>query len=175
MLKRRTRRLPRRHSNYAKSREAIFRTKLFAELRRAPNLAVRLGQVTKDSDRSWILKSESQKRLLNGISTVQGLADNDFSPALRQKGVDMRIRLDIASITLKRQANVIILVAGDADFVPAAKLARREGVLFTLDPLWQNVSDDLLEHIYRWFEKRVFRSESRQSARSHNQRIVSES
>ena len=30
---------------------------------------------------------------------------------------------------------------------PAAKLARREGVLFILDPLWQNVSDDLLEHI----------------------------
>ena len=59
----------------------------------------------------------------------------------------MRIGLDIASITLKRQAEVIILVAGDADFVPAAKLARREGVVFTLDPLWQNVSDDLLEHI----------------------------
>ena len=69
--------------DYAKSGEAIFRTTLFAELRRAPNLAVRLGQVTKDSDRSWILKSESQKRLLNGILTVQGLADNDFSPALR--------------------------------------------------------------------------------------------
>jgi uncharacterized LabA/DUF88 family protein len=42
---------------------------------------------------------------------------------------------------------VIILVAGDADFVPAAKLARREGVHFILDPLWQNVSGDLLEHI----------------------------
>ena len=59
----------------------------------------------------------------------------------------MRIGLDIASITLKRQANVIILVAGDADFVPAAKLARREGVHFILDPLWRNVSDDLFRHI----------------------------
>lgn len=59
----------------------------------------------------------------------------------------MRVGLDIASITLKRQANVIVLVAGDADFVPAAKLARREGVRFVLDPLWRNVSDDLLEHI----------------------------
>ena len=75
------------------------------------------------------------------------MTDRDFIPALRQKGVDMRIGLDIASITLKRQANVIILVAGDADFVPAAKLARREGVQFILDPLWQNVPRDLLEHI----------------------------
>ena len=80
-------------------------------------------------------------------TTVNDLTDDSFGPALRQKGVDMRIGLDIASITLKRQANVIILVAGDADFVPAAKLARREGVHFTLDPLGQNVSEDLLEHI----------------------------
>jgi len=66
---------------------------------------------------------------------------------LRQKGVDMRIGLDIASITLKRLASTIILVAGDADFVPAAKLARREGAQFILDPLWNSVSDDLFEHI----------------------------
>ena len=59
----------------------------------------------------------------------------------------MRIGLDIASITLKRQADVIILVAGDSDFVPAAKLARREGLQFVLDPLWQQVSRDLFEHI----------------------------
>jgi uncharacterized LabA/DUF88 family protein len=38
-------------------------------------------------------------------------------------------------------------VAGDSDFVPAAKLARREGMEFILDPLWQNVNVDLFEHI----------------------------
>ena len=59
----------------------------------------------------------------------------------------MRIGLDIASITLKRHANVIVLVSGDADFVPAAKFARREGVQFILDPLWQWISPDLSEHI----------------------------
>ena len=73
--------------------------------------------------------------------------DDDFVPALRQKGVDMRIGLDIASITLRRQAEIIILVSGDADFVPAAKLARREGVQFVLDPLWQEIPPDLFEHI----------------------------
>ena len=59
----------------------------------------------------------------------------------------MRIALDIATITLKKQANIIVLVSGDSDFVPAARLARREGVTFILDPLWRTVSSELLEHI----------------------------
>ncbi len=59
----------------------------------------------------------------------------------------MRIGIDITSIVLKRQASVIILISGDADFVPAAKLARREGARVILDPLWRKVSHDLYEHI----------------------------
>jgi uncharacterized LabA/DUF88 family protein len=66
---------------------------------------------------------------------------------LRQKGVDMRIGVDIASLALKRQVDTIVLVAGDSDFVPAAKLARREGIDFILDPLWQKINADLFEHI----------------------------
>jgi uncharacterized LabA/DUF88 family protein len=66
---------------------------------------------------------------------------------LRQKGVDMRIGLDISTLTLKHQVDTIILVSGDSDFVPAAKLARREGIEFILDPLWQQINADLFEHI----------------------------
>jgi len=66
---------------------------------------------------------------------------------LRQKGVDMRIGVDITSLALKRQVDTLILVAGDSDFVPAAKLARREGLEIILDPLWQKVKPDLFEHI----------------------------
>ncbi|MGF1605947.1 MAG: NYN domain-containing protein [Rhodothalassiaceae bacterium] len=73
--------------------------------------------------------------------------DDHVGLGLRQKGVDMRIGLDIASITLKKQADTIILVSGDSNFVPAAKLARREGVDFVLDPLWQKINPDLFEHI----------------------------
>jgi len=81
------------------------------------------------------------------IQTWNDIAPDDVSLGLRQKGVDMRIGLDIATITLKKQADTIILVTGDSDFVPAAKVARREGVEFLLDPLWQNVKDDLNEHV----------------------------
>lgn len=135
--------------DYSKTAQALFRKQLIGFLKEQPNVAVRLGEVLKDPERSWILKPNAQKNLLKGNLEVRELNDEDFSPALRQKGVDMRIGLDIASITLKRQADIIVLVSGDADFAPAAKLARREGVQFILDPLWQNISDDLSEHIDR--------------------------
>ena len=75
------------------------------------------------------------------------LSDDLFRLSLRQKGVDMRLGIDIASITLKRQADTLILVTGDSDFVPAAKLARREGAEVILDPLGQSVNPELYEHI----------------------------
>lgn len=131
--------------DYAKSPEAVFRNSLFVSLRKRPNFAVRLGEVRRE--RSWILKSKAQKDLLKRLWTVDQLTDDDFTPGFRQKAVDMRLGLDIASLTLKKQADVIILVTGDSDFVPAAKLARREGVRIVVDPLWQSVSADLFEHI----------------------------
>ena len=133
--------------NYAITEQALFRTNLFELLRRQPNMMLRLGEVRKDSDRSWILKSAPQKAVLTERRTVAELQDSDFAPALRQKGVDMMLGIDMASIVLKRHANIVVLVSGDADFVPAAKLARREGARFILDPLWRNVARDLAEHV----------------------------
>ncbi len=66
---------------------------------------------------------------------------------LVQKGVDMRIGLDIASIATRRLATQIVLIAGDNDFVPAAKFARREGIDFILDPMWQKVRPELNKHV----------------------------
>jgi len=66
---------------------------------------------------------------------------------ISQKGVDMKIGLDVASLAYKGLVKRIILISGDSDFVPAAKLARREGIDFILDPMWSNIHDDLYEHI----------------------------
>ena len=137
----------RRAIDYGRSDVATFRNNLFDALRSRPNIALRLGDVKKQRNNSWTLKPDAQKRILSGELQTSDLTDSDFVPDLRQKGVDMRIGLDIASITLKSQADIIVLVSGDSDFVPAAKMARREGVKFILDPLWQKVAPDLLEHI----------------------------
>ncbi|MFN0116047.1 MAG: NYN domain-containing protein [Paracoccaceae bacterium] len=133
--------------DYQKTNQYEFRTKLFELLRRWPNVAVRLGEVRKAPERSWVLSADAQNALLSGKRTVPELIDDDFAPALTQKGVDMRIGVDIASLSIKRQIDTIVLITGDSDFVPAAKLARREGVRVVLDPLWQNVDDALFEHI----------------------------
>ncbi len=133
--------------DYAKTEQARFREELFDALRSSRNVAVRLGEVRRDLGRHWMLKAAAQDAVLRGHRKIEGLTDDDFVLSIRQNGVDMRIGLDIASLTLKRHADTIILVAGDADFVPAAKLARREGVRFVLDPLWQHVPHDLNEHI----------------------------
>lgn len=93
------------------------------------------------------LSAQQAQQLLAAHDFWQNLQAGDVTLGLRQKGVDMRIAIDIASLTLKQQVSTIVLVAGDSDFVPAAKLARREGMEFILDPLWQNVNDDLFEHI----------------------------
>lgn len=112
------------------------------------NLATQLQQAA-DSDQpvQLQLSTEQAQQLLAAHDFWQSLQAGDVALGLRQKGVDMRIAIDIASLTLKQQVSTIVLVAGDSDFVPAAKLARREGMEFILDPLWQNVNDDLFEHI----------------------------
>nr|WP_232309505.1 NYN domain-containing protein [Luteibacter yeojuensis] len=59
----------------------------------------------------------------------------------------MRIGIDVSALAFKRCVDQIVLIAGDADFVPAAKQARREGIDFVLDPLWAHIPDGLQEHV----------------------------
>lgn len=94
-----------------------------------------------------VLTADQHRELVALRDLWLGIDAGDVSLGLRQKGVDMRIGVDIASLALKKHVDTIVLVAGDSDFVPAAKLARREGIDFILDPLWQNVNADLFEHI----------------------------
>lgn len=78
---------------------------------------------------------------------MDDLTELDFELNLRQKGVDMKIGIDIASLAYKKQVDQIVLIAGDSDFVPAAKLARREGIDIVLDPLGRSIKESLFEHI----------------------------
>ncbi|WP_372017873.1 NYN domain-containing protein [Tistrella mobilis] len=131
--------------NYAQTDMATFRLSLHARLREKRKMALRLG--TLKGGTSWRLKAPATQELLKGRRGWASLTDDDFELDLRQKGVDMRIGLDMASLTLKRFVDQIILISGDADFVPAAKLARREGVDVILNPLWKPIPEDLNEHI----------------------------
>lgn len=103
---------------------------------------------TEEEFRAELVLTTAQHRELVALRDLWlGIDAGAVALGLRQKGVDMRIGIDIASLALKKHVDTIVLVAGDSDFVPAAKLARREGIDFILDPLWQQINADLFEHI----------------------------
>ncbi|MDH0864441.1 NYN domain-containing protein [Mitsuaria sp. GD03876] len=131
--------------NFSTSSEALFRIQLHERLKTKRKMALRLGHLASDS--VWTIKPEAIQALLKRKIRSDDLTEGDVVPHLRQKGVDMNIGVDIVTLALRKQVDQIVLVSGDSDFVPAAKLARREGVDFILDPMWQPVSANLQEHI----------------------------
>ena len=118
----------------------------FRALSRKRKVALRKGQPLESSCR-YVLKQKASEQLVKGARTVDSLTDDDFILDVQQKGVDVRIGLDLALITLKGYANQIVLITGDSDFVPAAKFARRNGVDFILDPMWHQFRDELAEQL----------------------------
>jgi len=56
------------------------------------------------------------------------LTDADFEPIFEQKGVDMRIGLDIATFSERQSVERVVLVSGDTDMIPAMKHARKSGI-----------------------------------------------
>ena len=118
----------------------------FQELSKKRKVAIRRGELL-ESSVGYNIRSEVVKKLCNKTITIDDLSENDFILDLKQKGVDMRIGLDIASLATKKLVDQIVLIAGDSDFVPAAKHARREGIDFILDPMWLTIKPSLNEHI----------------------------
>ncbi len=131
--------------DFSKTDQYKFQTSFLEELRKKRKVALRLGVL--EDRKKWIIKPDKTKELLKGTINIGDLTEDDVQFDFTQKMVDMKIGLDIASITLKKQVDQIILIAGDSDFVPAAKLARREGIDFLLDPMWNPIKPHLFEHI----------------------------
>ena len=76
------------------------------------------------------------------------LTDADFKPDFEQKGVDMRIGLDIAAYAANRAVDRIILISNDTDCVPALKYGRRAGLQTVLiEPPKVRLAPELLSHI----------------------------
>jgi uncharacterized LabA/DUF88 family protein len=131
--------------DFSKTEIYRFQMQFLAELRKKRKVALRLG-VLEDRNK-WVINQEKTNQLLKRQISISDLTEEDVRFDFIQKMVDMKIGLDIATITLKKQVDQIVLIAGDSDFVPAAKLARREGIDFILDPMWNPIKPHLFEHI----------------------------
>lgn len=123
----------------------VFRNALINELKKQKKLALRLGTVK--ADKEWKIKDRVVQDLIKKERVFDDLTNDDFYYSVRQKGVDIKLGIDIATLSIGKQVDRIVLVGGDSDFVPAAKLARINGVDFVLDAMRNQVDPSLFEHI----------------------------
>ncbi|MEW6884680.1 NYN domain-containing protein [Trueperella pyogenes] len=120
--------------NLAKSDQYRWTREFFTELLKKRKVALRRGEELK-TQQGYTLKPNSVKALLARKITLDELTERDFTLDITQKGVDMRLGLDISTLAERNLVNQIVMIAGDSDFVPAAKHARRSGIDFILDPM----------------------------------------
>ena len=106
--------------------------KLLSDIKKLDFFAVREGTLQFSG---WKLRKSAYNK--------QPLTDDDFEPELRQKGVDIKIGLDLAWISYNHIAERVIFVTGDSDFVPAIKTARRNGIFVYLVTLNHMVRGEL--------------------------------
>lgn len=115
---------------------------LFDQLVMKPNFALRMGNVTLGYHR-WKMKPQAAKEL---TAAQRPLTDADFDLDLSQKGVDIRIGMDMARLALREMVRAVVVVTADTDFVPAFKYVRREGVKVILEPMGAGGRVELKAH-----------------------------
>jgi uncharacterized LabA/DUF88 family protein len=132
--------LNRRTVNLTVSNTATANRALLSALELEDDFAVRRGDLV---CHGWKLGRQALKNLSTSPRQLQA---SDLVPQITQKGVDLKLGLDIAWIALKRLASVIVLVSGDSDLVPAMKFARKEGLKVYLEPLGHGVRREMKAH-----------------------------
>lgn len=90
--------------------------------------------------------------------------DDKGNPIFQQKRVDLQMGLDIASLASKGRVEMIVLVSGDSDLMPAVEFAKNESILVRLvhgprqtyhQDLWDKVderkeiSEELIRHVLK--------------------------
>jgi len=126
--------------NLGTDARATHNIALVDSLELQPDLAVRRGSVSFDG---WKLKETALDEL---AKKKRPILPNDISPDLTQKGVDLRVGLDIAWISTRRIVDILVLVTGDSDLVPAMKYARKEGLKVYLEALGHGIKRELRAH-----------------------------
>jgi uncharacterized LabA/DUF88 family protein len=110
--------------DYAATPSHHARLEFFRELAQKELVALRKGEVR---PRGWRLRDTYEQDLLKGNS-MDRLEASDIYIDFEQKGIDVRIGVDIATLALKRIVDRVILISGDSDMLPAMQLARVEGM-----------------------------------------------
>lgn len=104
-------------------------------------VALRCG---KAHARGWTLSEDYLRKLTQGQLRLPG--PDDYELLFEQKGVDIRIGIDVATLALNRYVDRIIVVTNDTDLIPALKVARRCGIQVVIAQIGSfNPHHDLVE------------------------------
>ena len=114
--------------DFSKSKLSIKKTHYLNDVCRLDKFAVRLGELSFDG---WKQDLHNPKK---------------WKPDFKQKGVDMKVGLDMALMALKHTSDKIVLVAGDSDFIAPIKFVRKEGIQVYLYSMGHKVKSRLIEH-----------------------------
>ena len=122
-------------TDYSQTKAYTAKERVLKSLAQKERFAVRLGELSFDG---W---TEVKK-----TDPATGIETTDYVPKLKQKGVDMKVGLDMAYMALKHTVDKVVLVAGDSDFVAPMKFIRREGLQVYLYSMGHKVKAKLIEH-----------------------------
>jgi uncharacterized LabA/DUF88 family protein len=118
-------------------------SQLLDELETLPDFALRLGET---DTTGWRVGDTAFRHIMRKPRLLRA---SDLVPVITQKGVDLRIGLDMARLALTRSVEAIVAVTGDSDLIPAFKFVRREGVRVFLCHMGHRIKRDLAAHADR--------------------------
>jgi uncharacterized LabA/DUF88 family protein len=120
---------------------AKAREQFLSELGQMDLIALRCGQTR---PRGWHLSDTYLTQLAEG--TLRPPTAADYELRFEQKGVDMLIGIDVATLALNRHVDRIVVVTNDTDLIPALKVARRHGIQVVIAQIGSfNPHHDLVE------------------------------
>lgn len=138
--------LQKKNVNLEKTETFKWTNDFFTELSRKRKVAIRKG-VLLQHERGYCFTRAATKDILSGKLPLSDVENSHLMPVFQQKGVDIKIGIDIIHLAYRKLVDQIILITGDSDFVPAAKMARVEGVDVVLDSIGARITDNLSEHV----------------------------
>lgn len=122
-------------TDFSQTKAFEAKERVLKNLAQKERFAVRLGELSLDD---W---NEVKK-----TDPATGAEVTDYVPKLKQKGVDMKVGLDMALMALKHTVDKVVLVAGDSDFIAPMKFVRKEGLQVYLYSMGHKVKAKLIEH-----------------------------
>ncbi len=131
--------------SYLDNAKINFQLAFHRQLQRKRKLAVRLAHESNPTH--WKLTQEANSLLLANKLQHSELKNSHFQPDKYSQGFELKMGVDLATLAYKQQVKQVVLIMGDASFTGAAELLRHEGIDVVLDPMWQDVPEDLFCYV----------------------------